>query len=176
MLKGNVEILGCSSYWSDRIWMYLIAHDIFVHAFIKSTVSTLMEHHLIIHSVSLVHYPWCGDSVRKDLKVKYFPFCLLWQNLTELPFLEMKRCLYGFYWVHQVCPFECFIDDIICENNSWDTKCYKWLISRVPAFPSEQEGMGRVRGELPLCWSSCGGFTVLRNSLLNLSYSSPTPW
>lgn len=36
--------------------MYLIAHVIFVHVFVKSTVSTLMEHHLIIHSISLVRY------------------------------------------------------------------------------------------------------------------------
>lgn len=103
MLKGNVEILECSSYYSDKIWMYLIAHVIFVHVFVKSTISTLMEHHLIIHSILLVCCLWCGDSVRKDLKVKYFPCCLLWQNLSELPFLGTKRCLYGFYWVHQVC-------------------------------------------------------------------------
>lgn len=145
MPKRNVEILECSSCCSGRIWMYLIAHGIFVHVFIKSPVSTLMEHHLIIHSVSLGRYLWCGDSVRKNLKVKYFPFFLLWQNLTELPFLETKRCLYGFYWVHQVCTSECFIDFIICENNIWNMRCYKWHISRVPAFPSEQEGM-RVRG------------------------------
>lgn len=175
MLKGNVEILELSSYCFDRIWMYLIAHVIFVPVFIKSTVSTLMEHHLIIHSVSLVHYLWCGDLVRKDLKVKYFPFCLLWQNLIELPFLETKRCLYGFYWVHQVCTFECFIDDIICENNIGIRCAKNGTSAGCQCFLESRRERRRVRGSCLFAGHLLVFLPVLRNSLLNLSYSSPTP-
>lgn len=174
MPKRNVEILECSNCCSGRIWMYLIAHGIFVHVFITSPVSTLMEHHLIIHSVSLVHYLWCGDSVRKNLKVKYFPFCLLWQNLTELPFLETKEVPVWFllgasdlhFWVlyrfHYL--WKQHLEHEVLQMAHQQGACISF-----------RAGENESEGELPLCWLSFGVLPVLRNSLLNLSCSSPAP-
>lgn len=84
--------------------------------------------------------------MRKDLKVKYFPCCSLWQNLTELPFLETKRCLYGFYWVHQVCSFSALEITLSvktrvgigCAKNGSSAGCHHFLLSR-----REQENKSR---------------------------------
>lgn len=83
--------------------------------------------------------------MRENLEVKYFLYCPLRQNFTELPFLEKKRCLNGFYCTSSFALLSA-LKITLSVRTTVEIRCSKMALQQDAGISLGWEGARRVEG------------------------------